>query len=413
MSFHRLLVLISDPVLEPWAQKVFAALAPSEPLMLVGTPAAAAQYLSEQRIEPSEIILDIGMRGADIIPEIDALAEQCVAGTRVVVVGQINDIKLYRALTDRGVLDYVPMPAAPADLLRAFAAPVTAPALSPKLAQQPAPGMARDSKVITFMSAASGDGASTLALNTAAILANLLPGNTVLVDMDYQYGMVAKNLNLQTQYGIRELFEHPDRGVDQMLIKRMVVRYGKLNVIAAPAELKFLPPLDKEAIIALIDILKQSFDTIILDLPHVWQEWVATAIGQANHTVLVSQLWLKSVTHAARFMKVWREMGVTNERVSLVVNRSGAKFKEAIETGDLERVCGLPIRRSIANDIKTITEAEAQAKPVYELGASKLGADLDALARTLVGERIVSESQYSTEAPKSILGVLGKLTRKD
>ncbi len=92
------------------------------------------------------------------------------------------------------------------------------------------------------MSAASGDGASTAALNTAFCLSQLFNGSTVLVDMDYQFGMVAKHIDLQNQYGIRDLFDHPERGIDATLIKRMVgelrqaAGHHRAGGIALPAQ---------------------------------------------------------------------------------------------------------------------------------------------------------------------------------
>jgi pilus assembly protein CpaE len=197
--------------------------------------------------------------------------------------------------------------------------------------------------------------------------------------------MVAKHLALQNQYGIRDLFDHPERGIDATLIKRMVASYDKLHVITAPAELRYLPSVSAEAVRELISTLKQSYDTIILDLPHVWLPWVASTVQQSTQVVLVAQLWLKSVSHAARMMRAFRDMNVPIERVTSVINRSGAKFKEAIDLRDFERVTGNAVRHTLSNDIKTIVAAEAAARTVMEMDASALSHDIDRLARALAG----------------------------
>src|SRR5262249_14734410 len=128
-----------------------------------------------------------------------------------------------------------------------------------------------NSKVIAFMSAASGDGASTIALNTAYALATEYRKSVVLVDMDYQFGMVAKNLDLTTPFGIKELFEHPDRGIDSTLIERMIAAYGntRMKIIAAPNQLLTLPEIRAEVIRDLINILRKEYDVVVLDLPHI------------------------------------------------------------------------------------------------------------------------------------------------
>ena len=387
-----LLLVISDAAREEWAQSVAAACGSADPKIFWGTPAQAAAKLAEHQLTPSHLVLDIGARGEDVLDEIDQLAQQCEAGTRVVAVGDTNDIRLYRALITRGVLEYLPMPADPAEVARILTTPVAAPAPpAPAPAPTPAPvapivqAAPAQRHILTFMSAASGDGASTAALNSAFALSQAAPGSTVLVDMDYQFGMVAKHLDLQNQYGIRELFDHPERGVDATLIKRMAVAYGKLHVITAPAELRYLPNVGAETVRALIQTLAQTYSNVVLDLPHVWLPWMEAAVREASQLVLMAQLSLKSVSHAARMMRVFRELEIPGERVVAVINRSGAKFKEGIDPKDFERVCGHAIDYTLANDIRTITTAEASARSVLEVEPSQLGYDIERLARGLVG----------------------------
>lgn len=397
-----LFIVLSDGSRQNWANALAAACGVATPQLFIGSPAHASGYLAQNNISPSHIVLDIGSQGQAVLPEIDTLAQQCEPGTRVIAVGDINDIQLYRGLLARGVLDYLPMPADP----QAVAATLRAP---PPASVAPPPAISHGEKrVIAFMSAASGDGASTAALNTAYCMSQLFNGSTVLVDMDYQFGMVAKHLDLQNQYGIRDLFDHPERGVDATLIKRMVASYGKLQVVTAPAELRYLPLVSADAIRDLVNTFKQSYDNIILDLPHVWLPWVAAACQQSTHLVLVAQLWLKSVSHAARMMRVFRDHNIPLERIIPVINRSGAKFKEAIDPKDFERVCGTHIRYTLANDIKTIAAAEGSARTVMELDASELADDINKLARGLSG----LPYEASSVGRGGAMGLLSRL-RKD
>ncbi len=384
---RSLLIILSQPDRETWAQQLVVAAKPEQPAILVATPADAARHLASSHMNPSHVVLDIGARGRDVLGEIDELARQCESGTRVVVIGDTNDISLYREILARGVLDYVPNPAPIEAVIKSLtAAPTHAPApaqVAP--VHHHAPAKTRTKRVIVVMSAASGDGASTIALNTAYAMSEIEGGNTVLVDMDYQFGMIAKNLALESQYGIGDLFDHPERGVDAILIKRMVANYGNLHVITAPTDLRYLPNVNANAIRDLIATLSENYDNVIIDLPHVWLPWLTTAMQQATHVILVAQLWLKSVSHAARMMRAFREIGVTADRVTAIINRSGAKFKEAIDAKDFERVCGTTIRHTVANDIKTIVAAEAAAKTIMEQPSSALANDITRIARGLLG----------------------------
>ncbi len=381
----RLLFLVlSDASRQGWAESLaHDAGAGSQAQIFIGSPSQAAQHLAHHSISPSHIVLDIGPQGQEILPQVDLLAQQCEPGTRVIAVGDTNDVQLYRGMIARGVIDYLPMPAAAADVVQALRHAAVHTASVPAIV---APVNSGEKRVITFLSAASGDGASTAALNTAYALSQLYNGTTVLVDMDYQYGMVAKHIALQNQYGIKDLFDHPERGIDSTLIRRMVANYGKLHVITAPSELRYLPSVSAEAVSALVATLKQNYDNIVIDLPHVWLPWVAAACQQSTQLVLVAQLWLKSVSHAARMMKAFRELNIPADRINTVINRSGAKFKEAIEIKDFERVCGSSVKYSLANDIRTVVAAEAEARTVMELENSQLANDIMRLTRGLTGQ---------------------------
>ena len=374
---RHLLIIVSRPQNEAWAHQLVTACGCQQSTVLVTSLAEAAQHLAREHISPSHVVFDIGMGGVEVLADVDALAHQCEPGTRVFAVGDTNDIHLYRGILQRGVIDYLPMPASVEDIVKALRSAPPAPTDSPA-----ANG---EKRVIVFMSAASGDGSSTAALNAAHAMSQYFNGTTVLVDMDYQFGMVAKQLGLQNQYGIRDLFDFPDRGIDGILIKRMVASYGKLHVITAPAELRYLPVVSPDSIRDLIATLKLSYDNVIIDLPHAWLPWVSAAAQQSTHLVLVAQLWLKSVSHAARLMRSYRELNIPLSRIVTVVNRHGARFNETIEAKDFERVCGAPVRFTLANDIKTVVEAEGLAHTVMEQPVSQLSEDIHRLARHLSG----------------------------
>src|SRR5881227_4091686 len=65
---------------------------------------------------PNVIILETEGRN-DILAGLDQLATVCDAGTRVVVIGGVDDVAPYRELVRRGVNDYVIGPVKPIDIV--------------------------------------------------------------------------------------------------------------------------------------------------------------------------------------------------------------------------------------------------------------------------------------------------------
>ncbi len=241
MPHAGMLAVLSNAEFDGLAYGVAKGLGEGNPTIVHGTLIEAARMMEMARTSPKYVLMDLGNRRDSALEEIDALAQQCEPGTIVVAVGFINDIQFYRLLTERGVPDYLPLPASVEDVLSAFKRQIKS--TSETGSQSPRKSHNELGEVYGFMSAAGGDGASTAALNVAYALATQSGKPTILVDMDYQFGMAARNLNISAQYGIKDLFEHPERGIDSTFIERMVSAYGPLHIISAPSELRFLPDI--------------------------------------------------------------------------------------------------------------------------------------------------------------------------
>jgi len=104
---------------------------------------------------PNVIILESKNGGEDILGGLDQLAPVCDAATRVIIVGRMNDIALYRELVRRGVSDYLIAPVGALQVVRAVCGLFSAPDAKPV------------GRVIAVVGAKGGVGASTLAHNIA------------------------------------------------------------------------------------------------------------------------------------------------------------------------------------------------------------------------------------------------------
>src|ERR1700690_2981517 len=85
-------------------------------IQMGGLTAAIEAYQSSPT--PNVIILESENRSEDIIGGLDQLANYCDAGTRVVIIGRMNDVALYRELVRRGVSDYMIAPVSAMQIVR-------------------------------------------------------------------------------------------------------------------------------------------------------------------------------------------------------------------------------------------------------------------------------------------------------
>ncbi|MEZ5690158.1 MAG: AAA family ATPase [Rickettsiales bacterium] len=360
-----LLVISYDPEERINLDEITDSLGYPDAHFVTGELSEIISELESRTISPEYMIIDIGDHADDIFSDLDEIAMHCEPNVRVVVIGSVNDINFYRELKSRGIVEYCARPVKISDIRE-----ILLKSHGNEYNNVKASSSNRGS-VISCISAASGDGASTFAVNLAYCLAEEFNKSTLLIDMDYQFGLISKGLDLTAPFGIRELFDYPERGVDDMLVEKMQVKYSdNLSIVASPNELRKLPMVKPELIRDMIALLRKKFDFIILDIPHIWTGWTATSLTYSDKIVMVAQLWLRSLTHSSRMISAWQEMGISKEFVSLIINRSGAKFKEAITSQDFERILRHKIDAYVNNDIRAVVNAEANGQTLFEMEQS-------------------------------------------
>src|SRR6478609_7080121 len=137
---------------------------------------------------PNVVILETEGRN-NILAGLDQLASVCDAGTRVIVIGRINDVALYRELVRRGVSDYVIAPVNALDVVRSVCNMFSAP-------EAKAVG-----RIIAIVGAKGGVGASTISHNVAWAIARDLALDSVVADLDLAFGTAGLDYNQDPAQG--------------------------------------------------------------------------------------------------------------------------------------------------------------------------------------------------------------------
>jgi pilus assembly protein CpaE len=82
-------------------------------------------------VTPNLLIVETRLQGKTAVEEIDRLADVCDPATKVVVVGRVNDVELYRELMRRGVSEYLVAPLNPLHLIEVISGLYLDPEASP------------------------------------------------------------------------------------------------------------------------------------------------------------------------------------------------------------------------------------------------------------------------------------------
>lgn len=353
----------------------------------MGGPAAAVEAFRSAPT-PNIIVLEAVADPATLVSHLESLSESCDAGTKVVVIGHVNDVQLYRDLIRRGVSEYLIAPLEPLDVLRTLSELYVAPE-------------ARNlGRVIAVMGAKGGVGASTVAHNVSWAIARNLDASTVIVDLDIAFGTAGLNFNQDPPQGIAEAVFAPER-LDSNLLDRLLSRCSdNLALLAAPAVLDRTIDLDEEALEQLLELLRASVPCIILDVPHQWGAWVKRTVLSADEIVIVAEPELASLRNAKNLVDLSRATRPNDAVARLVLNRVGVPKRPEINAGEFSKALGIDVLSTIPFDAHLFGTAANNGQMIAEVQAgSKATEAFTQIASALTGRGEAKRGRRSLLEP--------------
>lgn len=292
-------------------------------IQMGGITAATEAYRNSPT--PNVILIETDNRTDDILKGLDQLAEVCDSGTRVIVLGRVNDVRLYRELTRRGVSEYVMTPIGTIDVVRAVCNLFSAP-------DAKAVG-----RVIAVVGAKGGVGASTVAHNVAWAIARDLGLESVVADLDLAFGTAGLDYNQDPPQGIADAVFSPDR-VDTAFIDRLLSKCtDHLSLLAAPATLDRVYDFAGEAFDTTLDSLRSSIPCIVLDVPHQWTAWTKRILVSADDILVVAGPDLANLRNAKNLVDLLRSSRPNDQRPHYCLNQVGVPKRPEITPADFAK----------------------------------------------------------------------------
>jgi len=289
------------------------------------------EAIADLATRPSPHLLIVDISGIDDpVGPIRELANVCDPTTGVVVIGQSNDIRLYRDLKAVGVVEYFFKPLVRALVMRSCNGILTGSTAQPS---------SRTGKLIFVVGARGGAGATTVAVACCWHLAEIKKRRVCLLDLDLQFGDAALQLNASPSHALIEALEHPDR-VDDLFLDRATARIGeRLGVLASLETLdqSFVP--DEPAVLLVLEQLLKRSRYVFVDVPLISVPHLMQALHLPSTILLVSSGSLVSARDVGRLRK---KLGANSaERIVIhVLNERGAA--ESLSEAEFARAAGTP-----------------------------------------------------------------------
>ena len=292
-------------------------------IQMGGANAAVEAYRNSPT--PNVILLEADARANEILLKLDQLAEVCDAGTRVIVVGRVNDVLFYRELTGRGVSEYLISPVGTIDIVRSICGLYSAPDAKPV------------GRIIAVVGTKGGVGASTVAHNVGWAIARDLSLDSVVVDLDLAFGTAGLDYNQDPPQGLADAVFSPDR-IDTAFIDRLLSKCtDHLSLLAAPATLDRVYDFGAEAFDSTLDSLRSSTPCVVLDVPHQWSAWTKRLLVSADDILMVAGPDLANLRNAKNMVDLLRSSRPNDHRPYYCLNQVGVPKRPEITPADFAK----------------------------------------------------------------------------
>lgn len=356
-----------------------------------GDSSAALGYLAEVPA-PKVVIVDIG-ESSQPLSAMLSLTAAFTDDTRLIGIGEINDIALYRELTEAGVTDYLVKPVSEKALAAALSRSEEAAAV-----KTPTPQMQPDEvHKLVVIGARGGVGASTTAVNLAWIFAEEKGLKTALVDLDLEFGTIALSLDLEPTRGLREALETPAR-IDNLFISSATAKLtDNLSIMATEENLSHGHSFSPNAVEILFETLAHENGCIVIDLPRALYSVRDQVLNQATRVILVTELSLPALRDSIRLLGIIEE-AAPKTPITVVANRCKGG-QQAMGQSEFQKALGRKVDLMMADESKVFNDAANTGKPVVNhAGRSKAAKSLRSIADIVNSDAVDPHSKAARKS---------------
>jgi pilus assembly protein CpaE len=217
--------------------------------------------------------------------------------------------------------------------------------------------------VIAVAGATGGVGATSLAVNMAANIAQNPSNSVALVDLDLSVGDADIFLDCIPEYTLTDVASNVSR-LDLSLLKRSMTRHESgVYLLPRPVSLVDNEIITPDNLGRVLSVLKTAFSHLVIDISKSYTQVDLVALNFADHIVLVTQLDLPCLRNLVRLLMSFDEYHGLKEKVKIVVNRSGLQSNQ-ISIKKAEETIGQACYWQVPNDYATMAAMRNNGSPL-------------------------------------------------
>lgn len=313
---------------------------------------------------PNLIMVETTLPSEEIPRALSKLAEVCDANTKLILLGHVNDVVLYRELIKFGVSEYVVLPTSAQSIVTAITE-IFASA-----------GAAPIGRTVGFIGAKGGAGSSTVSHNVAWGVAQSLRQDTLILDFDLAFGTAGLNFNQDPPHGIADAVL-ANQKMDQTMLDRLMSKAANhINLLAAPVTLDRTYDFEERQFEQLIELSQTNMPVVILDIPHAWNAWIRQTLATIDEVVIVAEPDLANLRNAKNLADTIKALRPNEAAPLLVVNKMGMPRRPEIAALEFASSIECDLLGQIGFDAALFGTAANNGQMIAEVSANHKANDV-------------------------------------
>lgn len=365
----------------PEYQEFFSAI---ENLNLLQEAEDPETFLSQQHEKHPDLVL-VDLNGSSIVP---SWLNSFIAGlpqTEVMVCSHSRDPDFLIRVMKLRAGGFIPLPLNQAEFLAT---------LDRIRAERGQRRKQSQNQVLAVTGTKGGVGTTSIATNLAVALAEINPGEVILVDLARPFSHVGQFLDLKCSHTIMDLVNSADN-LDQMFVQKIVQKHKtNLDVLLSYPDyhLDANSVPDIGAMGKIFTNLRASYKWVVVDLG-VWpDQFYARVLQNAEQILLVTELTLPNLQNMKIIKALFQDLLLDDAKVTVLVNHYSKNYALGIK--DIKNIMPRSVLHTLPHEYSTIIEAINQGETLADVAPrSKLWRRLKEVANELV-----VQSESVTEA---------------
>lgn len=379
-------VLYGTGVQRPEIQKVLESL----PQLKLLEQTCDPQNYSAQNFNVGPDLVLVEMDGQNHIPEWLENLPLELPRTPVLLCSHNREPDFLIRVMQVGIREFLPLPLTSADLEAAVQR-----VWASRKRQQSADD--RQGQLIVVTGHKGGSGATTVAVNLAVAMSEMVSDPLALVDLGRPFPDVGNFLDQEPSYSILDLAQNL-HNLDQSFMQRIMQAYGNnLFVLHGCADFREQESIELEGLTQIFKVLRSLYRYIIVDLSHWLDDFFLHVVMEADMVLMLTGLTIPDLRNLKKLWPAFLEWHQERRKIKLVVNRFDGS--NGLVLRDLEQMVQQPAFSTLPSDYSLIMEALNRGAPLGITGArSKLWRGMKTLAQQVMRDLPGEAEQAVAEA---------------